>query len=295
MKALLEDVLIRPNYSFSIEILELPHFISSWHYHSTIEIILFTDCNGTGFVGDKIFPFKPGTISLIGAGLPHVWLNNKEYYEVGSKLKAKAIVVKFAHDFAGKDFMLLPEMNKIYHLLQISRRGLIFNGYIRKSLEKKIITISKAEGISCVLILLDILRIMAETDGYNFLSSKVFSNSVGEKSDEKISAIFMFTMQNFEREISLEEVASIASITPNAFCRFFKKRVLKSYVQYLNEIRIGNACKLIIENKDTISNAGYGSGFNNLTHFHRQFKRITGVTPLVFKNKYWIENYKTNS
>jgi AraC-like DNA-binding protein len=294
MKAILEKVLISPNASFSVEKIELPHFISGWHYHRANEIILFTKSTGTGFTGDKICPFEPGMVNLLGAGLPHVWLNSNEYYDPESNLTARAIVIKFSNDFAGKDFFHLPEMFRIRQLLQSSKRGLTFKGSAREKLEKKIVTISNAEGIFRILVLIEILRIMSETDEFEFLSSIVYSNTVEEKTNEKISRIFEFVIHNFEREISLNEVSLIANMTPNSFCRFFKKSVLKSFKQFLNEVRIGNACKLIMENKNTISNAGYISGFNNLTHFHRQFKKITGVTPLTFQKKYWGENFRAN-
>lgn len=296
MKPVLEAVAISPDSSITLENIELPHFISKWHYHAASnEIVLFIDCHGNGFIGDGIYPFKSGTVGLIGAGLSHVWLSGKEYYNPENNLVAKAIVIKFGDDFAGKDFMQMPEMNKVRHLLQLSRRGLVFHGQTREKLGQLVPAIWGAEGVSRIIILLNILKMMSETNEYSILSGAVVSSVVTDGSDKAISSVFEFTMQNFDREIRLEEVATIANMTPNAFCRFFRKRALKPYTQFLNEIRIGNACKILMDSNETISNAGYASGYNNLTHFHRQFKRVMGITPLAYKNKYRSENFNTNS
>ncbi len=280
------------NSSFSIENISLPHFISSWHFHPVHEIVLFLGCTGTGFIGDAIYPFQPGMVSIIGKEMPHVWLNGREYYQGNKNLVAKAVVIKFTHDFLGKGFNQVPEMKLVNTFLQKACRGIMFQGKERSILESKIQSIVSFNGLQRLACLLDILDMMAKSQEFVFLASPGYSTRFSSFTGDKVGKVCEYIMLHFTRELSLEELAGVASMTPNAFCRFFKKSFLKTFKEFLNEVRVGNACKLLIEKNTHVSIAAYDSGFNNLTHFHRQFKQVIGMTPLEYQKKYWHPGFK---
>ncbi|MFW5781364.1 MAG: AraC family transcriptional regulator [Bacteroidota bacterium] len=292
MKPVLEQVSENVNSSFSIENISLPHFISTWHFHPVHEIVLFLGCTGTGFIGDAIYPFQPGTVSIIGKEMPHVWLNGKEYYQGNENFVAKAVVIKFSHDFLGKEFNQGPEMRPVKAFLQKASRGLVFQGKERLVLESKIQSIVSLDGLQRLACLFDILDTMVKSQDFVYLASAGYSIHFSSYTEDKITRVCKHIMLHFTRELPLEELAGVASMTPNAFCRFFKKSFLKTFKEFLNEVRVGNASKLLIEKNTPVSIAAYDSGFNNLTHFHRQFKRVVGMTPLEYQKKYSQPGFK---
>ena len=142
------------------------------------------------------------------------------------------------------------------------------------------------EGIESVLLLLEILNMLASTSDYHLLSSAGYTNTLKEADTERMSNVHAFVMKNFRRKISLNEVAAIANMTPSSFSRYFKIHANKTFSEFLSEIRIGNACKMLIENKVNISQACYESGFQTLSNFNKQFKAITHRNPLAYKKEY---------
>jgi AraC-like DNA-binding protein len=287
MQPILEKVSSVINSSFNFEYIDEPCYYTTWHYHPEVEIILMLEGAGTGFVGDGFINFKPETLSVIGTNVPHVWLNEKKFYEEGAGLKARSIVIKFKEEFLGDHFFDLPEMVRIRTFLVNSMRGLIFTGkdlpklygMIRNLIEDK----DPAERL---LDLLQILKIMSESSGIKYISNRPFHEKGNLQDCDRIDKIYRFLMNNFSRKIDLSEVAEIANLSPTAFCRYFKSRTNKTFSQFLNEIRIGHACKLLIERDLTISEVCYQSGFNYPSNFHKQFKKINKMTPQAYQARY---------
>lgn len=287
MQPVLEKVSSSVNSSFNFEYIDVPCYYSTWHYHPEVEIILMLEGTGTGFVGDGFINFSPGTLSLIGSNAPHVWLNEKKYYEEGAGLKARSIVVKFREDFLGGHFFQVPEMVRIRALLKNAVRGLIFTGRRSASLSGMVQGIVKDQDpLDRLLILLRILRLMSLHSEFKYVSHRPFHEKGNPQDIDRIDKIYKFLMNNFTRRIDLSEVAEIASLSPTAFCRYFKSRTSKTFSQFLNEIRIGHACKLLIERDLTISEVCYQSGFNYPSNFHKQFKKINKITPQAYQARY---------
>lgn len=274
------------NKVFELMKVHEPHFYPSWHFHPEYEIMLVQKGAGMRFVGDSIERFQEGDLVFYGANIPHLYRSDTEYYEKESDLLSQAIVVYFRENFLGQSFWNLSEAAPIKKLLSLSKRGIKFKGKVKTKLKNKIQNLDdRKEGIEKIIDLLSILKTMAEIQEYELLSSRSFTKHIGEKDYERINKVYQFILDNYADDPSLEEVSEIAHLSPTAFCRYFKKRTNKTYSQFLNEIKIGNACKLLIEKELSISQICFESGYNTFTHFNNQFKKITGLTPSEYQLK----------
>mgnify|MGYP000489444943 CR=1 FL=1 len=288
MKLTIEKVNNSPDSSFSIEHNVLPYFISTWHFHPENEIILIEKGTGTLFAGDYNKPFAPGALALIGTSLPHVWLNDKQHYEPKTRHVAESIVLKFNNDFMGDKFLQLPETAKLKNLMANASRGLLFTGKTREKLACMIRDMLKKQGFDRILTLLAILDLMSKTGEYEFLASKGYrAASVNDSDSSRIDKVYKYVMDNFARDIPLDTIAETANMSPTSFCRYFKAHTRKTFSQFVNEVRISHACKLLIDKKLSISEVSYRSGFNYLSNFFKQFKLIMKSTPQEYQKKYW--------
>lgn len=272
--------------SFVSAIHTFPHFLNIWHYHPEIELVYIVSSQGTRFIGDSIAPFEPGQLVMIGEKLPHLWQNDPAYFEKGAGLRAEAITLHFKKDFAGVFFLEMPEMKAVQDLFQKADQGILFPHAVAEKVKEKMFAIHRMEGFSRLMLFLDLLHDLATTKDYIPISSNGFVHPKERSGDLRIDKVYSFTFSNFRKNISLEEVADVANLNPTAFCRFFKKHTNKNYSRFLNEIRIGYACKLLLEEKLNISEVGYESGFNNLSNFNRQFKSLTGISPSMYLKKH---------
>ncbi len=274
------------NQSFSVRHDTVPHFFNRWHYHSELELIQIINGEGTQFIGDHISRFGRGDILLIGSNLPHYWRCDDNYFQEIPELIAEAKVIHFLQHFWGESFLELPENSNIKLLLKKSERGILITGKNRDKLKPYFDKILLASGAQRIILLLEVLNIMANSSEYTLLSSASFQNTYNKSETERLNDIYKYTMSNFKQKISLEEIASISCLSVNSFCRYFKSQTKKTYSQFLMEIRIGHSCKLLIENRQSVSTICLESGFNNFSNFNRYFKLITGLSPLEYKKTF---------
>ena len=289
MKPIIEKVAVPQEYSFSTETVSLPFFKSKWHFHEKTEIILIIDTSGIGFIGDGSAFFSGNTVAIVGSGVPHVWQNHKDYFEPDSGLVARSIVIKFEEDFLGEPFLNLPGNTLIKDLLlNRSKRGMLFRNEAKATLTGLIYEISKTTSdFNRLMLLIRILNIMAGTKDFEYVSSPSYSKVIKSNDYERLDKVFKYVMTNFQQKIELEEIAQIASLSPSAFCKYFKSRTLKTFTQFLNEVRIGHACKLLMDKNVNVNQACYMSGFKYLSYFYRQFQTIHHVTPLKYKRMFF--------
>lgn len=286
MQPLLLKIESNVRQSFQIRKDSRPNFYSTWHYHEELELTLILKSSGTRFVGDSIQQFTAGDLVLVGENVPHVWKNRDSYYQRLSTKSAEAIVIHFRKNFAGNDFLTMPEMNRIKSLIIEANRGICFKGKIRSIVSEKIKALIEKSPFDQILGLLEILNILANTREYVVLSTAGFTNSFNTNNGEQINKVYAYIIENFRTEITLEKAAQVAHMTPTAFCRFFKSRTRKTFTQFLNEVRISFACRLLMEGKMDVSQVCFDSGFNNLSYFNRQFQKIRNETPSSYRNKH---------
>lgn len=278
--------------SFSIRQDKVPFVNNHWHYHSEIELIYFKEGSGTQFIGDKIKSFNSGDVVLVGANLPHFWCFNDQYFE-DNAVSPDIYVAHFKENFWGKDFLDLPENLPLKSILSIAKRGIQLTGNCRRSIALILKKMLNAEGCSKILLLHEALLRIAKTDEIKLLSSVGFSFLANENDtkNDRISKIYEYSLANYKTKIKLEEIAAVAFVSPNSFCRFFKSKTGKTYSNFLIEIRIGMACKLLLANKISVKQICYESGFYNFSGFHKYFKMITNKTPLNYQKEYLAKTH----
>ncbi|MDX6747905.1 AraC family transcriptional regulator [Polaribacter sp. PL03] len=263
---------------------DVPCLDAMWHYHPEIELLYITQSNGIRFVGDSVAPFFPGDLVLVGSYLPHLWRNDASYYTEETTEQVKTIVTKFTKDFLGDEVFKIAEFYEIKKLIDDCKFGLSFGKEISKHLHDDIVqlpTLSPTRQYIKLLDILDKLSLVSKEDR-TVLSSSDMRQTTTESS-ERIDTVLKYISDNYASSISLDNISGVACMTTNSFCRFFKKMTNKSFTQFLNEIRIKNASRILVQENTPISEVCYIVGFNSLTNFNKQFKQIMGATPKKFR------------
>ncbi|WP_370476360.1 AraC family transcriptional regulator [Tamlana flava] len=273
------------NSSFTTKVNEYPYFLKIWHYHPELELVVVLKSEGTCFVGDSVEKFGIGDIVLIGKNLPHMWLNDEGYFQQSSKETAKAIAIHFKQDYLGPKFFETPEMIYILELFERARFGIKFLN-INKNLITDIQNMLELKGFEKTMAFLNILNSLAKHKDTKRLSSPGFVSSFQTSKSDTQDIVHAYIFKNFNQDITLNKAAEIAHMNPSAFSRYFKRINQKTFSRYITEIRIGYACKLLLENKYNISAICYDSGFKNISNFNRQFKLIMNCTPSEYLQKY---------
>lgn len=287
MKPIFEKINKPEDQSFYLEEVIKPYFTDLWHYHPEIEILYIREGAGSKYIGDSINSFYPGDIVLIGSDTPHVHICNPEYSDPENHLMSSAICIQFTENIFKHALSDIPELLKINKLLNDSKRGIHFVGRTQEILVREIEGLLNKNGMQRLIGLLTILDIMSGSKDIRYLSSPDFIPMIINSEDkDRMETIFRYVIQKYPDKIFLAEIAGLVNLTPHSFCRYFKSRTSKVFSSFVNEVRIGNACKMLIENKNTISQVCYKTGFNYLSNFNRQFKKLKGMTPSEFQKKY---------
>ncbi|HEX9601415.1 MAG TPA: AraC family transcriptional regulator [Mariniflexile sp.] len=264
--------------SFTAKVNEGSNFLKLWHYHPELELVVILKSEGNCFIGDGIEKFEPDDVFLIGKNTPHMWLNHESYFNEESALIAKSIAIHFKKDFLGNHFFETPEMLHLSELFEIARFGIKFSN-LEKQQIKEIQGMLSLDGFNKTVTFLNILNRLSSHKEYKLLASSGYIKSFKVKTNKTLDKVYAYIFKNFNKGISLEEVAKIANMNPTAFSRLFKRVNGKPFSRYLSEIRIGYACKLLLEQKANISEVCYEVGFNNISNFNRQFKIIMACNP----------------
>lgn len=289
MKPQLLKVAAEPSSSFSVRQDRVPFINNRWHYHPEVELIYFKEGEGTQFIGDSISTFQSGDVILVGADLPHYWSFDDRYF--GSEVnQPNVFVTHFCECFWGKEFLGIPENRPLKEILDTAKRGIRITGKTREYVGHLLEDMLNAIGSRKVLLLLEALIAIAHSDEITLLSSIGFQPNIRDSENDRINSIYQFSLANYKRKIQMEEVAAIACMSPNSFCRFFKSKTRKTFSHFLIEIKVGIACKLLLNNKLSIKEICYESGFHNFASFHKNFKLITNKTPLHYQREFMSKN-----
>jgi AraC-like DNA-binding protein len=274
-----EKLSTESDFSISILDTDCPYLEVPWHFHPETEIIYIEKGRGTRFVGDHSEAFEEGDIGLVGPDLPHVWKSDPIYREKIPGLTAHVKVVHFQESLLTGPLAELKEMKGINQLLHESQFGIKFFGSARDRIEVEIKELVKTSGIDKLLCLFKILDFMSKTEEKRLLASTGYSRIRNSSDFGRFDKAYQYMIDNFQTNVSLKAVSDMIGMTSTSFCRYFKKRTKKTFQTVLNEIRIGHACKLLIEGKMSISGVAFESGFNNISNFNEQFKKVKGIPP----------------
>ncbi len=272
--------------SFSARRDIMPDVNNLWHYHSALELIYIKKGRGTQFIGDSIKNFNDGDVVLLGSNLPHYWRFDPEFFETIDGEPVDVYAVHFKEEFLGKDFLNLPENQEIKRIFTQAKQGIKLEGAAKEKIAVLMPQIIEATGTMRIIRLLEVLTVIANCSEKNILVSLGFKPNFLENEKDRIQSIYNYTISNYKKKIELKEIAAVAKISPNSFCKFFKTKSRKTYTQFLNEIRVGQACKLLIENDLTVKEICYDCGFYNFTSFHKYFREITGKSPLKYQQAF---------
>ena len=286
MKPPLKKSSIPDSRLFVIRDLQDPHFDPNWHFHPEYQLFVVLKGTGTRFVGDHVTSFEEGDMVFSGPNLPHLWHSDPAYFDPKNGLSTRGLVIYFQENFPGQDFIHKDESIRLRQLFERSRRGLKIYGSTAQKIREKMLQLLQREGLDSIVILLQILNHMLHSEEMDELSSTGYNNLMKENDTEIMKAVYSYLMANFKRKISLSEVSAIASMTPTAFSRYFKQHANKTFSELLSEIRIGHACRLLIEQRMNVTQACYESGFQTLSNFNRQFKVHMKRSPLAYRKEY---------
>ena len=284
MKAQLLRVCIEPERSFSIRKDRTARMNNQLHFHEEIEMIRFHQDGGILFIGDNIYHLRRGDLVLIGANIPHYCRYNAAYPEMEDSENPLATVIHFSGKLLGAEFMQLPESRGIKNILEKAGRGLLIKARLAAETGYFMEKIYTSAGMSRMIALLECLHAFANCSEISYLSS-VFNNynCLAQKDNDRLHSVYNYTLSHFKRKIHLDEIAFVAYMAPNSFCRYFKSVSGKTYSQFLHEIRIGHACKLLMIPSNSIKRVCFESGFHNFSCFHKMFKLMKGTTPQLYK------------
>jgi AraC-like DNA-binding protein len=306
MKAAYESLNPTSESSFLYRRFSLPKFNAPYHFHPEIELTLIVKGKGKRLVGSQIDNYEAGDLVLLGENVPHCWLNentvddenlkkntvdegNSEIIGKGSLLNsdaAQSIVIQFKKDFLGDVFFEKLEFKKIKNLLEKAQSGLMITGETRDVLVEKMKEMESKNPYSRLMILIDILQKIACSNDTQIIDNQPLTIKLNQHDAEKINSIYAYIMEHYTSEISLENVAKQAFMTPPAFCRYFKKISRKTLVEVVVEYRIKHACQLLSSSDKSISDICFESGFGNISYFNKQFKEMMRETPLGYRRMF---------
>jgi len=255
------------------------------HFHELCELVLILESYGKRVVGNHAASFIVGDLVLMGPNIPHIWRNDDIFLDPLHDERARAIVVYFPADFLlnlTDDQSTIVAMQKF---IKRAERGLRFYGETLEKATGLIKSLVHKQSFSRITGFLNLIELLHQADEFENLASEGYKPTFDQQETNRINNVYIYVMQNFREDVSLSKAAAIVNMTPNAFCRFFKRHTQKSFSKFVNEIRIGHACKLLIDKQLSISEACYQSGYQNLTNFNKFFKIIMNKSPREYRKE----------
>jgi YesN/AraC family two-component response regulator len=262
-----------------------PYFKSPFHYHPEFELVYVKESHGKRIIGDKLDTFTDGDMVFIGANLPHVWLNDEIYYKGFTYLEAKSIVMYFNKEIFSKNFYELKESTKINDLFNRASRGIKIVGDTQKKIAAMMQKLTKKKDFDRLICLMELLNILATSKDIEYITNEGYTGTTLQTKTDRLSDVYKYITTNYHNDISLDEISKIANLSPTAFCRLFKQRTNRHFVEYLNEVRISNACKFLLETNLNVSEIAFQCGYKTLSNFNKIFKKTTALSPKEYRQK----------
>lgn len=284
MKAQLIDSGLHSKKNIRIKKVDEFYLNAPFHFHDTCEIVLIEESYGKRVIGDHIDSFTEGDLVMIGPNVPHIWQNDSIYYRKRKGYRVKATVIYFSPSIILDLAYDTESFPAIDELLNKASRGLQITGKTRDIVAAELMKIESEDGLKKISTFLNVIDELSKTKDFTYLASDGYKNGYTTKDTGRFNDVYQFLINNFHREISLEEIADVAKMTPTAFCRYFKNRTNKSLTRFINELRVGHACKLLANMSYTIADVCYECGFNNAVNFNKFFKIIMKQTPTEFRS-----------
>jgi AraC-like DNA-binding protein len=284
MIAVFEKTPLREDESFFIGIYHDDLEKSNWHYHNNYEISFITEGTGKRIVADSIEDFQPGDLVFIGKNLPHVWIADRD--SPGAPRALESVFLQFTSDILHPQQLALPEFKNVARALALSERGLQITGETLNEISNWMLQMPYMDGFDRFIQFYMILDLIGKSAHRKPLASMDYIKTRFMPGNKRVAKIHEYLMNNYKHDIDLKQLAKITNMTENALCRFFKSNTGMTLFEYLNRIKTDFACKLLMNNDLSILEVCLDSGYNNLSHFNKQFKKNTGRSPSEYRKKF---------
>lgn len=285
MKARFEQITYPIGSAFNIIKFSSPYLKSQWHFHSAYEIVYIQKGHGKLIIGNIVGEFKKDDLVFLGPNLPHAWLSEKPSSKTKHD-KNSGVLIQFKKDFIEEDWLQYSEFKYIKEAIDKSHGGIKITGESQKLVVSAINKLVNAKGIEKITLLIQILNQIGSGKNLKTITDFDYLELLKGRGKEKLETVFNYVLNNYLTEININKAASLISMNESAFCRYFKTNTNKTFMQVVNEMRIGYACSLLKESSLTISQICYESGFNNMSNFLKHFKNITSTTPSNYRDEF---------
>jgi AraC-like DNA-binding protein len=271
-------------HSFLVRCFNSVAFDAPYHFHEEYELTYILTGSGKRYVGNHMEAFTAGDLVLLGPNLPHCWKLDSSKDE---KPEGSAIVIQFNASFMGSDFFDKGELKHIKKLFQKSGSGIHFKKGIQTAVKENLITLGgEKNSFKMLMELLEILQVLATSNDFNLLDQNSIVAERTRAEQERINPVFAYLVENFRNHVSLDIAASIANMTPNAFCKYFKKITRKTFMETIIDYRINYATQQLVQTDKPISEISFESGFGDVSHFFKTFKLKMSLSPLNYRKKF---------
>lgn len=282
MKALLEPLSASRMSSFLVREFAEKNFSAPYHFHPEYELTYIRSGKGKRYVGTNMQNFYPGDFVLLGPNLPHCWKNEKT--KRGEK--AGSVVIQFQNDFLGDDFLSKPELSGISQLLARSGSGIRFTADDKRYEQKMMQLLQEQNPFRRMILFLELLEQLSLTKSYHTLDKQKSKTGLTDTEHQRINAVMAYIIDNFKTGVTLNNAAAVICMTPQSFCKYFRKNTRKTFMEAVTDYRVDYAAQQLVHTDHSISQIGFDSGFNDISNFHKTFKAKMELSPLQYRNAF---------
>ncbi|MBO0835141.1 MAG: AraC family transcriptional regulator [Actinobacteria bacterium] len=277
MEAVFEQIATAPEVSWKVHRRVAQRFDFQWHFHPEYELTLVSSGTGRRFIGDSIREYSPGDLVIIGPELPHTYASNDD------SASGEAVVVQFGHDFLGQDIFDRPDLEPIGRLLQRASTGVSFPPPRDAAIDITLSGLPEQPGPERTIDLLRVLLSLARARNAQPLASPGYRPVLNHATRDRLDEVCRYLQAHYHEPVTLSDVARVAHLSPAACSRFIRRSMGRTLTEYLNELRVGAACRLLAETDRQVADIASGCGYPNLANFNRQFRRLKATTPRAYR------------
>jgi AraC-like DNA-binding protein len=283
MKELLEQIKLNPEESFYIGIFQDHIDQSTWHYHQEFELSFITEGSGKRIVGDSVENFYPGDLIFIGPRIPHVWLSGSSSLKQHSGRTLESVYLLFNQSILPEGLTMLPEFDYVNRAIHYSERGLRITGETLNHVSRIMLQLPYLSNIKRLMYFYEIMDMIGRSESFSYLASADYVKTKFHPANKRVKSIHEYMMKNYHEEVTLQQIADLVHMAPASVSRFFKTATGLTLFEYLNKIKIDLARQLLLNTDLSVVDISYDCGFNNLSHFNKQFKKFNQVSPRQFR------------
>lgn len=276
-----EEHIVHPGAAFRFLNLDVNVLDAVRHRHRHVELTWVEQGTGLRFVGDSVLPFEAGDLVLIGANVPHAWVSVRQ---VGA---ARACVLQFPPELVEQG--VLPELQALRPLLDRARYGVRIRGATHAAVTAALARLRHCDGLDRLACLMQVLHgLTLNEDDFSNVSRSVARAAPAGEREARLDKLTSWIHANLAQPIDVAQAAALVHVTPSAFARFFRREVGSTFAAYVNDVRCGQACVLLRASDRPIGLIAEACGFPTVSHFHREFSRRAGLTPLQYRRSHML-------